>query len=396
MFICNVFSDMRSLAGGEKLVIKICGESLKFGHRVSLVALGIESNLKPVLPAGLEWIEVLPSLKRIKNHYLRVFWENLFAFKIAKQIPKQAEIVCFHRSPSLSVLWYFKKIMRRRTPTLYYCYEPPRFAYDLQEEVLSRLGILSYPVKFLLPIFRHFDRKFARFADKIIVFNNFMKEWLENIYQMPIISVGPLGAEIPETSNIENPRAKLGLSENDRIILTVNRLHPRKRIDLLIRAMPIVLAKIPNAKTVIVGSGPEEKSLKNLVKTLGLNNSVAFTDFVSQAEISGYYESCDIYVHLAKQEPFGLTLIEAQAFGKPVITVAEGGPKETVLDGETGFLIQTNVQTLASRIIQLLQDDKLRAQFSEKAIKHIKENFDWSDSVKRFLKVCEELRNENF
>jgi glycosyltransferase involved in cell wall biosynthesis len=392
MFICNVFPDMRSLAGGEKLVIKLCEESLKFGHRVSLIALGIESNLKPVLPDGLEWIEVLPSLKKIKNHYLRVFWENIFAFKIAKHIPKQAEIICFHRSPSLSVLWYFKKIMGRKTPTLYYCYEPPRFAYDLQEEVLPRLGILSYPVKLLLPIFRLFDRKFVRLADRIIVFNNFMKDWLENIYRKPVTSVGPLGAEIPRTSGSENSKVKLSFTKNDRIILMVNRLHPRKRIDLLIQAMPFVLRKIPDAKAIIVGSGPEEKNLKNLVKTLGLNNFIAFTGFVSQAEIPNYYTSCDLFVHLAKQEPFGLTLIEAQAFGKPVITVGEGGPRETVLDGETGFLIEANIEKLADRIIQLLQDDNLRNKFSQKAKEHIKENYKWSDSVQRFLKVCEDVR----
>ncbi len=392
MFICNVFSDMRSLAGGEKLVIKLCEESLKFGHQVSLVTLSIENNLKPVLPDGLEWIEALPSLKLIKNHYLRVFWENIFAFKIANHIPKQTEIICFHRSPSLSVLWFIKKIMRRRTPAIYYCYEPPRFAYDLQQEVLPKLGVSSYLVKLFLPIFRFLDRKFARLADKIIVFNNFMKEWLENIYKRPITSVGPLGVEIPLPTDIKSYKEISGIKKNDRIILTVNRLHPRKRIDLLIQAMPIVLAKIPDAKAIIVGSGPEEKNLKNIVNKLGLNNSISFAGFVSLAEISNYYASCDLYVHLAKQEPFGLTLIEAQAFGKPVITVAEGGPKETVLDGQTGFLIEANIKTLADRIIQLLQDDNLRAQFSQKAKEYIKENYNWSDSVQRFLKVCEELR----
>ncbi len=395
MFFYNIFPDLRSLAGGEKLVIKICQESITIGHRVGLLALSIEDNLKQVLPAGLEWTEIMPKLKKIRNHYLRVFLENLFAFRIAKYIPNEVELVCCHRSPSLSVLWYFKKIIRRRTPTLYYCYEPPRFAYDLQDEVLPRFGFLSYLIKLLLPIFRNFDRKFSRLADKIIVFNNFMKEWLENIYQKPVTSVGPLGAEIPLISDSENPRVKLGFTKNDRIILTVNRLHPRKRIDLLIRAMPIVLAKTPNAKTVIVGSGPEEKNLKDLVKTLGLNNSIVFTGFVSQTDINSYYESCDLYVHLAKQEPFGLTLIEAQAFGKPVITVAEGGPKENILENETGFFIDSNIKELANRIIQLLQDDKLRIQFGEKAKKYIKEKYAWSDSVKRFLKVCVELRNEN-
>lgn len=395
MFICNVFSDLRSLAGGEKLIIKICDESLKLGHQVTLVALSIENSLKPVLPESLKWIEVMPSLKRIRNHYLRIFFENIFACRIAGYIPKQADVICFHRSPSLSPLCYFKKMLCRKTPTIYYCYEPPRFAYDLQDEVLPRLGIMSYPVKLLLPFFRYFDRKLTRLAEKVIVFNNYMKEWLEDIYQMPVTSVGPLGAEIPVTSDLENSRAKLGLAENDRIILTVNRLHPRKRVDLLIQAMPMVLAKIPNAKAIIVGSGPEENRLNALVKNSGLNNSILFAGFVSQEKITAYYATCDIYVHLAKQEPFGLTVIEAQAFGKPVISVAEGGPKENVLDGETGFLIDADVVTLSERIIQLLRDDKLRIQFGEKARKHIKENYDWRSSVQKFLKVCKNLKNEN-
>jgi glycosyltransferase involved in cell wall biosynthesis len=383
------------MAGGEKLIIKICDESLKLGHRVSLVTLSIENSLKSVLPSDLEWIEVMPSLKQVKSHYWRVFSENIYAYRIAKHIPNQAEVICFHRSPSLGTLWYFKKILGGKTPSIYYCYEPPRFAYDLQNEVLPKLGILFYPVKMMLPLIRSLDRSSARLANRIIVFNNYMKQWLENIYQRPVISVGPLGADIPTISHPTNIRGKLGLSAIDRIILTVNRLHPRKRIDWLIQTMPIVLAKIPNAKAIIIGVGPEENKLKELTKTLGLADSVIFTGFVAQDEIIAYYEASDIYIHLAKQEPFGLAVIEAQAFSKPVITVAEGGPKDNVLDGETGFLIDSKVETLASRIIQLLQDDKLRMQFGAKAKKHIKENYNWQSSVQRFLKVCVELKNEN-
>ena len=384
------------MAGGEKLVLKICEESLKLGHRVSLVTLSIENNLKSILPSGLEWIEIKPSLKQVKNHYWRVFSENIYAYRIAKHIPNQADVICFHRSPSLGVLWYFKKILHGKTPSIYYCYEPPRFAYDLKDEVLPKLGILSYPVKLILPFIRSLDRASARLANRIIVFNNYMRKWLENIYQKPVISVGPLGADIPAISHPINIREKFGLSANDRIILTVNRLHPRKRIDWLIQAMPIVLAKIPNAKAIIIGAGPEENKLKELTKTLGLTDSVIFTGFVAQDEINAYYEASDIYIHLAKQEPFGLSVIEAQALGKPEIAVAEGGPKDNVLDGETGFLIDINVETLANRIIQLLQDDELRMQFGEKARKHFKENYDWQSSVQRFLKVCTELKDENF
>jgi len=383
------------MAGGEKLVIKICEESLELGHRVSLVTLSIQDSLKSVLSSDLEWVEVMPSLKQVKNHYRRVLCENIYAYRIAKHISNQANVVCFHRSPSLSALWYFKKILHGKMPTIYYCYEPPRFAYDLQDEVLPKLGILSYPLKSMLPVIRSLDRASARLANRIIVFNNYMKQWLENIYQKPVISVGPLGADIPAISHPINIRGKLGLLAIDRIILTVNRLHPRKRIDWLIQAMPIVLAKIPSAKAIIVGAGPEENKLKELTKNLGLNDSVIFTGFVVQEEIIAYYETSDIYIHLAKQEPFGLTVIEAQALGKPVITVAEGGPKDNVLDGETGFLIDGKVETLARRIIQLLQDDELRRRFGEKARKHIKENYDWRSSVRRFLKVCQELKNEN-
>ena len=57
------------MAGGEKLVIKLCEESLKLGHQVSLIALSIEDSLKSILPSGLEWIEVMPSLKQVKNHF---------------------------------------------------------------------------------------------------------------------------------------------------------------------------------------------------------------------------------------------------------------------------------------------------------------------------------------
>jgi glycosyltransferase involved in cell wall biosynthesis len=389
MHICNIFPQFRSLAGGERLILKLCEESIRMGHRVSLLTLSMDKSCRPRLDKKIYFRELIPRLNLTRNHYLKVLFEHLLVYKIVRAIPKDADVICFHRSASLPALYYYKKKTGKRL--IYYCYEPPRFAYDLQKETIGRLGLLAIPVKITLPIFRIIDKKLTRTADKILVFNNYMRSWIFDLYKKDPLVVGPLAVDTERFSHTvaAGPfRQRWDITEKDHLILTINKLHERKRIDILIQAMARVVQKLPNTKLVIVGTGPEANNLKRLASSLGLNGVVIFTGHLPEAELIGCYSASDLYVNLAKNEPFGLAVIEAQAFGLPVITVAEGGPRESIIDGITGRFVKPELEGLTTAIVDLLKDKITRRNMGEAAQKNIIENYSWRAAAARFIQAC--------
>ena len=158
-------------------------------------------------------------------------------------------------------------------------------------------------------------------------------------------------------------------------LLTVARLVRRKGQDTVIRALPALQQAIPDIRYVVVGSGPDEASLRALASELGVAERVIFTGNVPAEQIPAYYQFCDLYVMPSRLsddgsevEGFGLAYLEAGAAGKAVIAAHSGGVDAAVLDGQTGFLIEPlDVAELARRVTQLASDPTLARQMGETA-----------------------------
>ena len=115
--------------------------------------------------------------------------------------------------------------------------------------------------------------------------------------------------------------------------LSMARLDPLKRIDILIKAF----AKMPKKKLVIASGGPQEEALKQLA--IG-NENISFTGPVDDEQLSRLVGNSIATLYIPKDEDFGMSAVESMSAGKPVVGVAEGGLLESVIDGETGSLIQ--------------------------------------------------------
>lgn len=164
-----------------------------------------------------------------------------------------------------------------------------------------------------------------------------------------------------------------------RIILSVGRIVPRKGVDAVIRAMPTILASVPNAHYLIVGTGHYRPTLEALVAELGLERNVAFAGVVADEELADYYRLCDLFVMPNREMPdgdtegFGLVFLEANACGKPVVGGIAGGAVEAVRHGENGLLVDGwSVGAIAETIVRLLTDvglyDRLAARGLEIAL----------------------------
>lgn len=171
--------------------------------------------------------------------------------------------------------------------------------------------------------------------------------------------------------------------ENRKVVLTVGRLQKRKGHDALIRALPQIVAGVPNVLYSIAGDGDERQSLERLVVESGLENFVEFRGETTDEELISCYQQCDVFVLPNRRigddlEGFGMVLVEAQACGKPVIAGNTGGTRETMRLSETGFTLDCDDLTALGQTIQsLLLDAESRQNMGRSARAWVTEQFDW-------------------
>ncbi|MFX1521212.1 MAG: glycosyltransferase, partial [Promethearchaeota archaeon] len=139
------------------------------------------------------------------------------------------------------------------------------------------------------------------------------------------ISIIPHGVNTKEFIPSIKVDIKKKLGIRGPMILSVQRLHPRKGLKYLLDAIPIILDKIPPAKFIIVGKGSEKIKIEKKIHALRLENSVKLVGFVPESELPHYYANCDLFVLHSLYEAFGIVLLEAMASGKPVVATICGG-----------------------------------------------------------------------
>lgn len=197
-------------------------------------------------------------------------------------------------------------------------------------------------------------------------------------------------------------KKKYGLEDN-RIILCVSRLDPRKGQDTLINAMPRVIEEFPEVKVVFVGNGSLTKEmiggrstvlkrLKALVNKRGIEEHTIFTGHVSEEDLKGAFEASDMVVQPSIMEAFGLTVTQAMSFGKPVIGTNVGGIKVQVLNERTGFLFAPGDHNFLSVLLLfLLKNRKMTEKLGNEGKKRIGSIADVKVGLKAHLKLYEQL-----
>lgn len=188
--------------------------------------------------------------------------------------------------------------------------------------------------------------------------------------------------------------------QGKRLLLTVGRLVPRKGIDLTLRALPAILARHPDVHYLIVGTGPYQEELQQIVAELGLAASVTFAGRVLDGELAAHYRLCDLFVMANRElsdhdtEGFGLVFLEANACGKAVVGGRAGGAVEAVRDGQNGLLVDGHDPgAIASTINRLLSDDALRQRLESEGLAIARASGSERGAA-QFVQLCKRLVGE--
>ena len=167
-------------------------------------------------------------------------------------------------------------------------------------------------------------------------------------------------------------RKRYNLKEDDKIILYVGRVAQEKSIDKIIEALAITKRKgISNVRLLIVGGGPAIEELKNLVRSLQIEEQVIFTGEVKNEEIRHYYKIAYLFTIASTTETFGIVIIEALASGIPVLAVKAPGAVDILTDGLDGLLVDNDndIEKFANALDKIIREPELRERLSQGALK---------------------------
>ncbi len=167
----------------------------------------------------------------------------------------------------------------------------------------------------------------------------------------------------------------------------VGRLKPYKNVDVAIRAFDQVVKSYPEASLLIIGDGESLKSLQKLTKELDLEKSVVFAGRVSDVQKARLLAKSWVVLQPSMVEGWGITVIEANAAGTPVIASDVAGLRDSVMNGQTGTLVPVrDVEAFAHAMIDFILDEKYRKTLSDNAYSW-SQNFNWDKSSRNFFNI---------
>ncbi len=253
------------------------------------------------------------------------------------------------------------------------------------------------------------DRRTVNYCAKIVSVSESVKDsYLKNIIgAKDVINVSSKLVVIKNGIDVQALRDKalkeplsgknLGLSDDDFVIGAVGRLEPIKSYDVLIKAFAkfLKLSRASNAKLLVVGYGTQRESLVNLVKSLGIECSVIFVGYRSDAY--KFYPLFDCFALSSQSEGLSIALLEAMSFGLPVISTHPDLNHDVIKHGINGFLVLPgDIDTYALAINRLYQDQKYAKIIGQSNKELVKSNFNINVVMAGYQNVYQDVFRYKF
>ncbi len=190
-----------------------------------------------------------------------------------------------------------------------------------------------------------------------------------------------------EYTQIKKYRKEFGI-DNKKVILTVGKHVKQKGIEYLIKSLPFVKEKV---NLIIPSKGPLTSYLKNIAKKIEkkTGSKIFFPGKVSKEELKKLYALCNVFVLPSLNEGLPLVLLEAMAFGKPIITTNVGGIPE-IINFKRGILVEPkNAEQIKEAINKILTKERYGEKLGKNARNYVKRNLDWAIIVKKYNTIYE-------
>lgn len=215
------------------------------------------------------------------------------------------------------------------------------------------------------------------------------------------ITVIPHGTDTPPVNleNKSNIREKLSISQNTPVVLFFGSIRANKGLELLLKAMPLVIKSSPKTQLIVAGSMPLGETFdkyERLINELRLKDNVILeVRWIEDHEMELYFQASDIvalpYTSFASQSG---VLLQTYKYGKPVVVTDVGGLGETVREDETGLVAEKSPEAVAASILKLLKDKELYYRYSQNMLNAVREKYNWDIVAKKTIEVYKKVLNQ--
>jgi glycogen(starch) synthase len=221
-------------------------------------------------------------------------------------------------------------------------------------------------------------------AWKVICCSRYMHHELQRVFHLPDdkIEIIPNGVEPQQfkAGRVDPSVLKLYAAPDENIVFFIGRLVQEKGVQILLEAVPQVLAAVPKTKFIIAGKGPVLDALRVQARQMGIEHHLYFTGYINDMTRNALYQAAKAAVFPSLYEPFGIVALEAMAAKAPVIVSDIGGLSEIVEHGVDGLKCYPgNAISLADQLVTLLQNEVFARQLAEKAYQKVESEFSWQE-----------------
>jgi glycosyltransferase involved in cell wall biosynthesis len=290
---------------------------------------------------------------------------------------------------NLKLIWHIAQVIRKEQVELIHSHGTKASFNSVFVAIISRIPMI-YTVHgwsfhsgqtWLEGFLRRSTESFLvkQSTKTVLVSNSNLQEAQNNHFKgnFEVIRNG-INTLIYSPANVDTAsRADFNLTEEDFVIASIARLTYQKGPQILIHAFADIHKQIPNAKLLFVGGGEQENSCKKIVRNLGLEHKIFFTDFTGQ--VAATLKMIDLYVLPSLWEGFSLSLLEAMSMQIPVIVSDYPSNLEVVKNDETGLIFKIGNSTeLGQKILKMYNNPFLAQNMAKNGHLEVVANFDFS------------------
>lgn len=224
------------------------------------------------------------------------------------------------------------------------------------------------PKRLLRLIARRFSLSQCKQVDHVVVLSIPMADVLRQYGITQAHSIIPTGVNITNAKKDDGVpfRQKYGITESQPVLVHIGRIAHEKNISFLISVTAVIVAHIPNILLLIAGEGPALKDLQSKAKKLGIEDNVKFVGYLDRnSELTACYQAGDIFIFASQTETQGLVLLEAMLLGVPVVSTAEMGTKDILVNGKGVLVAKEEIHDFADKILNIIINPKLQRILSK-------------------------------
>jgi len=341
--------DWLDAYGGTERIIRLIDQVFDFDACYTLVDVMSEKDREKIFNG--KSIPIIQTPLKIFGKKFRIMFP-LFDYFFGKlKVDSQVELII---SISHAVAKGIKKSNSNQIHISFFTARNKKYIRNDHSTIY--FGKFHFLLSPLFACLRRIDLKKKQNPDYIATLSFFVKDWITKTYQRDSDVIYP-------PVDLSNFRLE---TQKEEYYVTVGRLEPYKRFDIIVKAF-----NENGKKLIVVGNGSQQKRLKRIAK-----KNILFTDFLESEEVFAYISKAKAFIH-AGIEDFGITFIEAQACGTPIIAYQAGGVLETVIQNKTGvFFEKPTAESLNEAIVNFekitfdyIQIRNHALQFSEEKFK---------------------------